>query len=110
MHARKHIHARRMHERVTEVRAQRRMIKDNMGSVGVQLMREKAKKQYENTRYDQPYQQALYNVSVLLELRRWHVQEYAAVVLDLEPADLEVRGTEPGQGTGLSASLFLPFL
>lgn len=62
----------------------------------MQLMREKLKKQYENTRYDQPYQQALYNVSVLLELRRWHLQEYAAVVGDLEAADLEVQRTGPG--------------
>ena len=47
-------------------------------------------KEYANTRYDQPYQAALYENSVLLEAQRWHTDEYEKVIGGLEAADLEV--------------------
>jgi insulysin len=55
----------------------------------LQVIKEKAKKEFLNTRYDQPYQQALYNLSVLLELQRWHINDYIAVIDGLQPSDLQ---------------------
>jgi len=48
-----------------------------------QLMRE-----YANMRYEQPYQRGMYQTSVLCEARRWHIDEYQAVIGDLTAADL----------------------
>ena len=56
----------------------------------LQVQKEAATKEYANTRYDQPYQAALYENSVLLEAQRWHTEEYEKVIGGLEPADLEV--------------------
>ena len=58
----------------------------------MQIQKEAAAKQYANMRYDQPYQAALFEMKVLLEAQRWHTDEYEAVIGDLEPADLKVRG------------------
>ena len=57
----------------------------------MQIQREAAAKQYANTRYDQPYQAALFEMKVLLEAQRWHTDEYEAVIGGLEPGDLAVR-------------------
>lgn len=46
------------------------------------IVKEQLIKELRNTRYQQPYHQALYAASVLLEHRRWHVDEY----LDVLPA------------------------
>lgn len=58
---------------------------------GGQVIKEVAKKQYLNTRYDQPYKQALYNLDVLLRVGKWHINDYLAVVDDLRVHDLDVR-------------------
>lgn len=58
---------------------------------GWQVIKEVAKKQYLNTRYDQPYKQALYNLDVLLRVGKWHVNDYLAVIDDLHKDDLRVR-------------------
>ena len=59
------------------------------------MQKEAATKEYANTRYDQPYQAALYENSVLLEAQRWHTDEYEKVIGGLEPADLEVHRLPP---------------
>lgn len=46
------------------------------------------KKDYQNFKYEQPYQQAMYNASLLLEHKRWHMDEYLAVLPHLNAADL----------------------
>lgn len=56
----------------------------------LQIQKEAAAKQYANTRYDQPYQAALFETKVLLEAQRWHTDEYEAVIGGLEPGDLKV--------------------
>lgn len=56
----------------------------------LQVQKESAMKEYANSRYDQPYQAALYENSVLLEAQRWHTDEYEKVIGGLESADLEV--------------------
>lgn len=48
-------------------------------------------KEYANTRYQQPYQTAMYEAAVLLEARRWHTDSYEAVIPDMQPLDLTVR-------------------
>ena len=57
----------------------------------MQVQKEAAAKEYANTCYDQPYQAALYENSVLLEAQRWHTDEYESVIGGLESADLEVQ-------------------
>lgn len=44
------------------------------------IVKEQLIKELRNTRYQQPYHQALYAASVLLEHRRWHVDEYLGVL------------------------------
>lgn len=39
--------------------------------------------------YDQPYQRALYSGGQLQEARKWHVDDYAAVIGGLSAADLQ---------------------
>lgn len=48
-------------------------------------------KDYAAIAYDQPYQRALYSGGQLLEARKWHVDEYVAVIGTLTAPDLEVR-------------------
>ena len=56
-----------------------------------QVQQEALAKEYANTRYEQPYQTAMYEAAVLLHHRRWHTREYEAVVGKLAAPDLEVR-------------------
>ena len=56
----------------------------------MQIQKDAAKKEYENLKYQQPYQRAVYSWTHLLELRRWHTDEYQEVIKDLTPKDLEV--------------------
>lgn len=56
----------------------------------VQVQKEAVKREYANMKYEQPYQTASYHNSLAHELRRWHYNEYEAVIDDLEVADLTV--------------------
>ena len=55
-----------------------------------QVVREALTKDYAAMAYDQPYQRALYSGGQLQEARKWHVDEYAAVIGGLSAADLQV--------------------
>ncbi|GBG72511.1 hypothetical protein CBR_g12082 [Chara braunii] len=52
------------------------------------ILKEKVNKDFQNFKYEQPYQHALYTASVILEHKRWHMHEYLAVIPDLEAEDL----------------------
>ncbi|EIE20423.1 hypothetical protein COCSUDRAFT_30601 [Coccomyxa subellipsoidea C-169] len=52
------------------------------------VQKEALAKEYANARYQQPYQTAMYETAVALEARRWHTNEYEAVIGDLQPSDL----------------------
>ncbi|GAQ79598.1 Insulinase family protein [Klebsormidium nitens] len=52
------------------------------------VIKAQVKKDYQNFKYEQPYQQAMYNASLLLEHKRWHMDEYLAVLPHLHAADL----------------------
>ena len=56
-----------------------------------QVVREALTKDYAAMAYDQPYQRALYSGGQLQEARKWHVDEYAAVIGGLSAADLQAR-------------------
>lgn len=45
-------------------------------------------KDYLNFRFQQPYQQVMYNCSMLLEQKRWHINEFIEVLPTLEARDL----------------------
>lgn len=53
-------------------------------------IKEKTQKDFLNFQYEQPYQQALYAVSVLLEHKRWHWSEYTELLPNLGPQDLQI--------------------
>jgi hypothetical protein len=55
------------------------------------VVREALTKDYAAMAYDQPYQRALYSGSQLQEARKWHVDEYSALIGGLAAADLQVR-------------------
>lgn len=55
-----------------------------------QVQQEALAKEYANTRYEQPYQTAMYEAAMLLHHRRWHMREYEAAVGKLAAPDLEV--------------------
>ena len=59
------------------------------------MQQEALAKEYANTRYEQPYQTAMYEAAVALHHRRWHTREYEAVVGKLAAPDLEVRHHVP---------------
>lgn len=44
------------------------------------VLQEKLKKDYANMKFEQPYQMALYELSVAVEAKRWHVADYEAVL------------------------------
>ncbi|KAG7668348.1 hypothetical protein Ndes2526B_g00937 [Nannochloris sp. 'desiccata'] len=44
------------------------------------VIQEKLKKDYANMKFEQPYQMALYELSVAAEAKRWHVADYEAVL------------------------------
>ena len=52
------------------------------------VLKEQLKKEYDNLKFDQPYQQALYANSVLMLQRKWHISEYNDVLTDLSFEDL----------------------
>lgn len=52
------------------------------------VVKEKLLKHFLNRQYDAPYQQALYDLSVVLDHRRWHLDEYKDVLPGLSPEDL----------------------
>jgi insulysin len=45
-------------------------------------------KDFLNFRFQQPYQQVMYNCSMLLEHKRWHINEFIEVLPSLEARDL----------------------
>jgi hypothetical protein len=55
-----------------------------------QVVREALTKDYAAMAYDQPYQRALYSGGQLQEARKWHVDDYSAVIGGLSAADLQV--------------------
>lgn len=56
-----------------------------LGKLHVQ---EKVMKDYLNVRFQQPYQQVMYNCSLLLEHKRWHTNDFIEVLPTLEACDL----------------------
>ncbi|KAG0570443.1 hypothetical protein KC19_6G162300 [Ceratodon purpureus] len=52
------------------------------------VIKEKVMKDYLNFRFQQPYQQVMYNCSMLLEHKRWHINEFIEVLPSLEGRDL----------------------
>nr|PNR46368.1 hypothetical protein PHYPA_013487 [Physcomitrium patens] len=52
------------------------------------VIKEKVMKDYLNFRFQQPYQQVMYNCSILLEHKRWHINEFIEVLPSLEARDL----------------------
>ena len=58
--------------------------------VSLQVQKDALQKDYSNIKYEQPYQTAMYNQSVLCEAKRWHVQDYEEAIVDLTPQDLKV--------------------
>ncbi|KAG0627873.1 hypothetical protein M758_2G234700 [Ceratodon purpureus] len=52
------------------------------------VIKEKVMKDYLNFRFQQPYQQVMYNCSMLLEHKRWHINEFIEVLPSLEARDL----------------------
>ncbi|KAL3136082.1 hypothetical protein ABBQ32_007106 [Trebouxia sp. C0010 RCD-2024] len=53
-----------------------------------QVQKDALQKDYSNIKYEQPYQSAMYQQSVLVEAKRWHVHSYEEAILDLTPQDL----------------------
>ncbi|MEW5314724.1 MAG: hypothetical protein WDW38_006196 [Sanguina aurantia] len=51
-------------------------------------VREAAHKEYQNVKYQQPYQYAMYRRELLLNAKRWSIDEYLLVVMGLTAADL----------------------
>ena len=52
------------------------------------MQKDALQKDYRNVRYEQPYQTAIYNQSMVFEAKRWHVSSYEEAILDLEPSQL----------------------
>ena len=55
-----------------------------------QVQKDALQRDYSNIKYEQPYQTAMYNQSVLCEAKRWHVHSYEEAIIDLTPKDLTV--------------------
>ena len=55
-----------------------------------QVQKDALQKDYSNIKYEQPYQTAMYNQSLLFEAKRWHVHSYEEALVDLSPQHLMV--------------------
>ncbi|KAL0046282.1 hypothetical protein WJX82_008028 [Trebouxia sp. C0006] len=55
----------------------------------LQVQKDALQKDYSNIKYEQPYQTAMYNQSLLFEAKRWHVHSYEEALLDLTPTHLQ---------------------
>ncbi|QDZ21486.1 insulinase-like metalloprotease [Chloropicon primus] len=55
-----------------------------------EVLKELMQKDFENTRFDQPYQQAIYATSILCLQKKWHIKEYLEVLKHLTFQDFEV--------------------
>ena len=55
-----------------------------------QVQKDALQKDYSNIKYEQPYQTAMYNQSLLFEAKRWHVHSYEEALVDLHPQHLTV--------------------
>lgn len=53
------------------------------------IMKEDLVKEYQNTRYQQPYQVALYHMNVLTNYKRWRIQEYQQVLPGITPEEVD---------------------
>ena len=56
----------------------------------LQVQKDALQRDYSNIKYEQPYQTALYNQSVLFEAKRWHVNSYEEALVDLTSQHLKV--------------------
>ncbi|KAL0019017.1 hypothetical protein WJX77_001203 [Trebouxia sp. C0004] len=54
-----------------------------------QVQKDALQKDYSNIKYEQPYQTAMYNQSLLFEVKRWHVHNYEEALLDLTVEHLQ---------------------
>jgi insulysin len=45
-----------------------------------EVVKEKLQKDYANMKFEQPYQMALYELSVAVEAKKWHVKDYEAIL------------------------------
>lgn len=61
-----------------------------MSSCMLQVQKDALKRDYSNIKYEQPYQTAMYNQSILFEAKRWHVHSYQAALKDLTSDHLKV--------------------
>ena len=61
----------------------KRVLAGEISSERFDVVKEKMAKEYANMRFEQPYQVALYEVSLATEAKRWHVSDYAAVLPQL---------------------------
>lgn len=53
------------------------------------VVKEKLGKDYLNMKFEQPYQVAMYELSVAMEARRWHVNDYETVLPSVSVEDLQ---------------------
>ena len=53
------------------------------------VLKEQMVKDFRNTKFDQPYQQAIYATSILLLQKKWHIDEYLDVLTSLTFEDFE---------------------
>lgn len=52
------------------------------------MQKDTLQKDYRNVKYEQPYQTAIYNQSMLSEAKRWHVSSYEEAISDLQASQL----------------------
>ena len=53
------------------------------------VLKEQMQKDFENTKFDQPYQQAIYHTSILCLQKKWHIEEYLDVLSRLSFAEFQ---------------------
>ena len=54
------------------------------------MQKDALQKDYSNVKYEQPYNTAIYNQSILFEAKRWHIHSYEEALVDLKPQHLQV--------------------
>lgn len=54
-----------------------------------EVLKEQMQKDFENTKFDQPYQQAIYATSILCLQKKWHIKEYLELLPKLTFDDFE---------------------
>jgi len=72
-----------------------------------EVIKEQLQKTFENHKFEQPYQQAIYATSILSLKQKWHIEEYLEVLKDLAFEDFQTFLEKLMRGSAWTNKIFI---